>query len=104
MKLVKWTDDNGYLRQAMLRTSDLDDNKEYGIPLDPPDLSEFGIPEEIRLDLHNELVKRKLVTWLDVQAQQDGVTATVRYIAKRHDLSQSETRQLRRDLLMAYRR
>jgi len=79
---------------------------ECGIPLDPPSLADVGIPEEVKRDLHNELLTRGLITWADVQAQpqQNGVTGTVRVVARRHDLSEPETRALRRTVLAAYRR
>ena len=104
MRLYRWLDDDGYLRQVLLRNDDLDDNKDYGIPFDPPSLTEFNIPEAVKKDLHNELVDRGLISQADVLAQQSGVTGAVEKIGRRHNLKQTEVRQLRRDLLIAYRR
>ena len=104
MRIYRWQDDDGYSRQVLLRNNDLDDNKKYGIPFDPPSLEDFSIPEEVRKDLHNELVDRGLISQADVLAQQSGVTGAVEKIGRRHNLNQTEVRQLRRNLLLAYRR
>lgn len=105
MRLVQWTDEDGYHRQSLLRDEDGDDEAIYGIPLDPPSLAEMtGIPEEVKRDLHNELVARKLITWADVLAQQSGVTGVVKAIASRHNLSGQMARDVRRALLTEYRR
>lgn len=107
MRLVQWTDDNGYHHQSLLRDEDNDGEAIYGIPLDPPSLAEMtGIPEEVKRDLHNELVARGLFTWADVlaQARQDGVTGAVKRVASQHDLSEQTVHDVRRALLTEYRR
>jgi len=104
MRIVKWTDEDGYTRQALLRDSDPDEMAACGIPLDPPKPAVDGIPGEVLRDLHNELVARGLVTWHDVLAQQSGVTATVMLVARRHNLSNEDSGRLRRATLIAYRR
>jgi hypothetical protein len=104
MKLVTWTDEDGFNHQSLLRSDDPDEMAIYGIPLDPPDLAECSIPEEVRKGLHNELLSRGLISWADVMAQQDGVTATVQKVARRHNLKSDETRSLRRCVLALYRR
>jgi hypothetical protein len=104
MRLVQWLDDDGYRRQSLVRDDDPDDMAEYGIPLDPPSLAELDIPEEVRLDLHNELSARGLLTWDDVLAQQNGVTGVVKAVASRHNLDEPDMRALRRAVLVLYRR
>ena len=105
MRLVQWTDDEGYHRQALIRSTDPDDVAHIRIPLEPPKLDGIpSIPLEVKLDLHNELMARNLITWADVQAQQSGVTGTVDAVARRNNLSKQEARNLRRTVLAAYRR
>ena len=105
MKLVRWTDEDGYTRQVLTRSTSTDEQAiQFGIPLDPPSLAEFSIPEAVKKDIHNELIARDLVSWADVLAQQSGVTALVGVVARRHQLNRWEARQLRRDLLSAFRR
>ncbi|NIM52297.1 MAG: hypothetical protein GTO22_24140 [Gemmatimonadales bacterium] len=104
MRLIQWLDDDGYRRQSLVRDDDPDDMAEYGIPLDPPSLAELDIPEEVKRDLHNELSVRGLLTWTDVMAQQNGVTGVVKAVAGQHDLSEPDTRALRRAVLALYRR
>lgn len=105
MRLIQWTDEDGYRHRSLVRDEDSDDEANHGIPLDPPSLAEMtSIPEEVKRDLHNELVARGLFTWADVLAQQSGVTGVAKAIASRHNLSGQEARQLRRLVLAEYRR
>lgn len=104
MRLVQWLDDDGYRRQSLIRDNDPDSIAERGIPLDPPSLAEMDIPEEVRCDLHNELSTRGLLAWADVLAQQNGVTGVVKRIARQHDLSEKQAREIKRALIALYRR
>jgi hypothetical protein len=104
MRLIQWLDDDGYRRQSLVRDHDPDEFAEYGIPLDPPSLAELNIPEEVKLDLHNELSVRGLLTWTDVLAQQNGVTGVVKHIARKHSIDEPDMRALRRAVLALYRR
>jgi len=76
MKLVVWTDRAGYKRAAMLRDGDPESMAEHGLPLSPPDLNEVDW-EEVKRELHNQLVDQRLFTWQDVQREQRAVTAAV---------------------------
>lgn len=76
MKLVRWTDDRGYDHLSLLRDSDPDHMASLGIPADPPNLDLLDW-EEIKRDLHNELVSRELVDWKTVQQAGDGVTGAI---------------------------
>lgn len=104
MRLVQWTDDDDYQRQSLIRDDDPDDSALYGIPLDPPSLADVDIPAEVKRDLHNDLSARGLLTWVDVLAQQDGVTGVVKHIARKHNLSVQQARDLKRTLIALYRR
>ena len=47
-----------------------------GFQQNPPDIFELDW-DQIKVDLHNELSQRGLVTWEDVQLKQNGVTAAI---------------------------
>jgi len=82
MKLVEWTDENGYKHLSLLRNDDPDDMALYGIQKDPPDVSSFDW-QVIKKELHNALVERRLVTWRDVQLNKDSITSAVLSILRR---------------------
>lgn len=82
MKIVEYKDDNGVKHLSLLRNEDLDEMARYGIPNDPPDI--FSLDwEEIQKDLHNLLVDKRLITWMDVQASQSGLTSTIVQVLKK---------------------
>lgn len=76
MKVVEWTDENGYKRRRQLRNKDPNSMRESGVPLEPPDLDQLDWAT-IKRDLHNALFDRGLVTWQDVQRSQNGVTTAI---------------------------
>ena len=82
MKLVQWTDSEGYVRQSYIRDDDPDDMAEKGIRHEPPDLSRIDWGD-VERDLHNELVKRGLISWGDVQAQQNTLEPAIAAAIKR---------------------
>ena len=82
MRRVVWEDRNGFLRASLIRDNDPDDVAEKGIPVEPPDLE--GIDwEEVKRLLHNELVRRQLFTFDDVQREQRGITVSVVSVMRR---------------------
>lgn len=83
MKIVKWTDGRGYIHQSRLRDIDPDTEARNGIPHDPPDLDLIDW-DVLKRDLHNALVEKGLITWEDVQQQQNGVSSTAMRVFKRH--------------------
>jgi hypothetical protein len=82
MRTVQWTDKDGHLRASLVRDFDPDTAAPRGIPVDPPDLRGVDVEGAMR-DLHNELVRRGLMTWLDVQRSGDGVSASILSAFKR---------------------
>lgn len=82
VKIVVWTDENGWKHRSLLR----DDDPEYlapaGIPRDPPDIQRLDW-EEIKRLIHNELIERELETWKDVEASQNGLTSSILAVLKR---------------------
>lgn len=79
MKLTRWTDATGYERATLLRDGDGDELREAGLPVGPPDIHKLDWEALVR-DLHNELMRRGLFNWQDVQRSQNGLTAAVRKI------------------------
>ena len=82
MRLVQWEDKNGYLRQSYVKDDDPDEMAKSGIRHEPPDISRIDW-EEVQRELHNELVKRNLISWKDVQAQQTSLVPTISSVLKR---------------------
>jgi hypothetical protein len=70
MKNVVWTDRTVTSGFPLLRDRDPDHMAPEGIPLTPPDLSQLDW-EEMKRELHNSLVDKKLFTWDDVQREQN---------------------------------
>jgi hypothetical protein len=106
MKIVTYTDDEGYSHRAMLRDKDPDDlANRLGIPLDPPSLEDVpSIPnEEARRALHNALVARGLATYADVLAAQDGVTGAVKSISAEHKIDKVTGALIRRHVVYLYK-
>ena len=82
MRKVIVEDRNGYKHAYLLRDNDPDEMAEQGVPLEPPDINR--IPwEEVKRDLHNELVKHGLFTFRDVQGRQNAITSITRFLLKR---------------------
>lgn len=81
MKRVTWKDKNGRLRCSLLRDSDDESRPSLGIPLEPPPIDSLFSDAQDRL--HDELVKRSLFTWRDVQDKQVEVTAAILAVFKR---------------------
>lgn len=82
MRLVRWYDEDGYLRQSYVRDQDPDSMGPGGMPHEPPDLGQLDWDEIVR-ELHNLLVERNLITWNDVQSQQNGVSSAIQTVLKR---------------------
>jgi hypothetical protein len=83
MKLVKWYDEDGFLRQVYARDHDSEEvARETGVVHEPPDLSEIDW-EGVQRDLHNLLVQRGLITWADVQKHDNELLSAVKTVMKR---------------------
>lgn len=82
MRLVQWVDENGYVRQSYVKDDDPDEMAVSGIRHEPPDITRLDW-EAIQRELHNELVKRNLISWKDIQAQQNSLVPTISSVLKR---------------------
>lgn len=74
MKLVEYTDEDGKQQISIVRDTDTD-MLSAGIRIEPPPLDD--ILDEAKVELHNELVKRKLFTYLDFQKRPDELGAAI---------------------------
>jgi len=82
MRLAKWIDEKGYHRQSWIKDDDPDSMATSGIRHEPPDLSRIDWAD-VERELHNELVKRGLISWKDVQAQQNTLVPLITSLMKR---------------------
>ena len=82
MRHVEWTDKGGRLRRSLVRDGDPDALAPLGLPRGVPDLDRVDW-EGVKRDLHNELHRRGLFTWEDVQQSQDDITGAVLAALKR---------------------
>ena len=96
LKLVTWTDENGYRHQSLLRDTDPDTAAPSGIPQDPPDLHSLDWENIIR-EVHNLFVDRGLITWRDVQASHNGVSAVIQTVLKRKIVEMYKLQEVEND-------
>lgn len=69
MRLVIWTDKNGYKHRSLVRDDDPDEAAPGGIRQEPPSLDNLDW-EAVKLELHNRLMDAGLWTWQDVQRKE----------------------------------
>jgi len=77
LKIVNWTDSDGFNHRSLLKDSDHDSLASRGIPQDPPDVRRLDW-RAIQRNLHNELLNRGLLTFEDVQERSSEVSAAMR--------------------------
>jgi hypothetical protein len=82
MRLVIWEDKKGWKRQNYIPDDAPDSMAPSGIAHNPPDLSEMDW-EEVERDLNNALIAQGLITWQDVQKQQNTLLPIVTSVMKR---------------------
>lgn len=83
MRLVTWYDDDGFKRQAYVRDNDPDEaGPKSGIKHEPPDMRALDY-DEIARDLNNLLVERGIITWADVQKNDNALLNAVKTVMKR---------------------
>ena len=82
MRLVQWTDEEGYYRLSYVRDEDPDELATQGVPAGPPDINSLDW-ESIKREIHNRLVSERLLSWKDVQRSQNAVSNIVNVEVKR---------------------
>lgn len=72
MKLVDYTDQNGFKHKVLIKDGDGEEMAPYGVPVGPPDLDALDW-EYLKREMNNALFENELFTWDDVQRSQIGV-------------------------------
>ena len=72
MKLVVYSDKDGYVRRSIVPDDSDESAAEFGVPSGPPDLDQLDW-SAIRREISNSLAKHGLWTWDEVQADPNGV-------------------------------
>lgn len=78
MRIVEWTDENGFERAALAPKS-MDDEtaKSKGVPAGPPDITTGIDWDAVVRNLQNDLFRNRLFTWEDVKRSQNGLTNAI---------------------------
>jgi hypothetical protein len=92
LKKINWKDKNGRLHCSLIRDDDDESRPALGIPLEPPPID--SLFEDAKDRLHDELVRRSLFTWKDVQDKQVEVTAAILAVFKRGLIDLYRTKEL----------
>ena len=83
MRLVEWTDGEGFKHLSWLKDNDPDHRASEGLSHDPPDVNLLDW-HSIKQELHNRLVEMRLTDWSKVQEKQNAITGILQGIIKRH--------------------
>lgn len=83
MRLVEWTDDNGYKHLSWVKDNDPDYKANEGLRHDPPDVDRIYW-DEIKKQLHNRMVEMRITSWQDVMKHQNAVTSFTTSIIKKN--------------------
>jgi len=75
---IKHIDENGYNQVVM----SLDHNPENGLPIHQFDIHSIDW-DQVKKELHNELIDRELFTWEDVQLK-GGLENVIKTVLKKH--------------------
>ena len=76
MKTYIYVDEHGYNHRALAQSQEL---VKQGISQDPPDINLLDW-ESIKRDLHNELLKRRVINYSDIQAGQHILSSIVKTV------------------------
>lgn len=91
LNLVKYTDKQGWTRQAYVPSGV---SPERGLPYNPPDVTGLNIDIEDQIRLHNALVERGLITYQDVLDSAGGLKSLLTQLGLLH---------IRRELITLYK-
>lgn len=82
MRKIIWENEAGHKQVSLVRDDDPDSMASAGVPIGPPDLEELDW-ENIKRELNSMLIERGLLTWQNVQSQQNGITSVLLAVLKR---------------------
>ena len=98
MRIVKYTDEKGYLRAAKIKDEDPDNMAKYGIPVEIPNLDETFDWDGFKRELHNALMQAEFYTLSDVMkaanAYAPALTVLKRYL---HEYYMTDLRESTQD-------
>jgi len=83
MKLVKWTDHDGYKHLSWLKDNEPETNAKNGLSHDPPDVNRIDW-EQVKRELHNAMVDKELQSWDDIQKHQTALTSITASVIKKY--------------------
>lgn len=92
MKRVIYRDSSGRVVACLLRDTDEEDHPEIGIPIEPPPIER--VIRESAQDVQDELVTRGILTYKDVVASQNGVSAAIRDVLLRKIIEAYKLKEL----------
>jgi hypothetical protein len=73
MRRSTYTDNAGRIHVVLLPDDAPDSHATLGIPVGPPSLAALGLPEELEIRLHNQLVARNVLTAADAKARRSDI-------------------------------
>lgn len=78
MRQASYEDSDGRKWAVWLPEDVPDSDASLGLPMGPPSLEGLGLPLELEVRLHNNLVAAGLLTWADVKRNRTGVVSAIR--------------------------
>lgn len=84
MKLHEYKDSSGLVMLSLMCDSDTDPS--VGIPVETVALDGIELSDEEKIALHNHLMRRRLITWKDVERLQSGLRASVIALSESFDI------------------
>lgn len=73
LRFAMWTDPEGRKWRTAIPDAAPDHEAKRGVPAGPPSLEPLGLPLDIEVRLHNELVARKIFTYDDARKKRADV-------------------------------
>ena len=73
LRFAMWTDADGRQWRTAIPESAADHEAKRGVPAGPPSLEPLGLPLDVEIRLHNELVARRIFTYDDARRKRADV-------------------------------
>jgi len=77
MRQVSYEDDKGRFWMVSLPEGVPDSDASMGIPVGPPPFESLGLPEDIEIELHNQLFHRGLLTAKDLKRRRGEIISAL---------------------------
>lgn len=82
MKLVEYTDLDGFKHLSWIKDNESDDKAKEGISCDPPDLSRIDW-EQVKREINNRMVDMRLTDWDKVVKHQNALGSIINSVIKK---------------------